>query len=208
MSTQHGQYDVAKRCIDILGAAVGLVVLSPVIAATAVVVRVKLGSPVMFVQERPGRNGKVFELYKFRSMLDIDISKGLIADEDRLTSFGKILRSTSLDELPSLVNVLKGDMSLVGPRPLLVEYLDRYSSEQSRRHEVKPGVTGLAQVRGRNAIEWDEKLALDVEYVVSRCLLLDIKILWETARAVAIREGITHDGHVTMNKFEGNTCAN
>ncbi|WIV45665.1 sugar transferase [Glutamicibacter nicotianae] len=208
MTLNRIPYDVAKRGCDIFAASAGLVLLSPVIAITSIIVRIKLGSPVLFMQERPGRNGKIFRLYKFRSMLDVDEARGLVEDEDRLTSFGKVLRSTSLDELPSLLNVLRGDMSIVGPRPLLVEYLDRYSPAQARRHEVKPGITGLAQVRGRNDLQWEEKFALDVEYVDCRSLQLDLKIIFETARSVLVREGISQEGHVTMQKFEGSARAN
>jgi lipopolysaccharide/colanic/teichoic acid biosynthesis glycosyltransferase len=201
VSTNRRPYDVVKRGIDIVGAGTGFVVLAPVIGATAVLVRLKLGAPVLFKQERPGRNGKVFKLYKFRSMLDVDESKGLIDDEDRITPFGKILRSTSLDELPSLINVLKGDMSVVGPRPLLVEYLNHYSPEQARRHEVRPGITGAAQVSGRNALTWEQKFIYDVEYVERRSLTVDVGILLKTVRSVFAREGISHEGHVTMTKF-------
>ena len=208
MSTRRHPYDAVKRGIDIVGAGAGLVLLGPVIGATALLVRAKLGSPVVFRQDRPGRDGKIFKLYKFRSMLNVDDTKGLVSDAERLTSFGKALRSTSLDELPSLLNVLRGDMSLVGPRPLLVAYLDRYTPKQSRRHEVRPGVTGLAQVSGRNVIGWDEKFAMDIEYVDGRSFLLDVKILWGTIRAVFVREGISHDGHVTMEEFVGSTRVN
>ncbi|GAA5227784.1 sugar transferase [Paeniglutamicibacter antarcticus] len=201
MSIRIQIYDVVKRGIDIFGAGTGLVVLSPVIGAVALVVRAKLGSPVLFKQDRPGRNGKIFTLYKFRSMLDVDETKNLVNDEDRLTSFGRVLRSTSVDELPSLLNVLRGDMSLVGPRPLLVSYLQRYTPEQSRRHEVRPGVTGLAQVRGRNAISWDEKFRFDVEYVDSCSFFLDVQIIVKTCFAVLRRQGITQADHVTTAKF-------
>ncbi|GAA3323921.1 sugar transferase [Paeniglutamicibacter sulfureus] len=207
MSTKR-KYDAVKRVIDIVGAGTGLVLLSPVIGATALIVRAKLGLPVIFEQDRPGRDGKIFKLYKFRSMLNADETTGLVSDADRLTSFGKALRSTSLDELPSLLNVLRGDMSLVGPRPLLVAYLDRYTPEQTRRHEVRPGVTGLAQVSGRNLISWDEKFAMDIEYVDRRSFLLDVKVLWRTIRAVFVREGVSHDGHATMEEFVGSSRAN
>ncbi|CAH0213385.1 putative sugar transferase EpsL [Microbacterium oxydans] len=194
-------YDVAKRALDAAASAVGLVVLSPVILLTAIVVRLNLGSPVLFTQLRPGRGGRVFRLYKFRSMRNVDESRGLVTDEQRLTRFGRILRSTSLDELPSLWNVLHGDMSVVGPRPLLVEYLPRYTPEQSRRHEVRPGITGLAQVNGRNTVEWEQRFALDVQYVDQRSLALDARILVDTVRSVVAREGISAEGHVTMRKF-------
>lgn len=194
-------YDVVKRALDVVGALLCLVVLSPVIAATALAVRAKLGSPVLFAQPRPGRNGEVFRLYKFRSMRHVDEARGWVTDEQRLTGFGRALRATSLDELPSLWNVLRGEMSFVGPRPLLVEYLDRYTPEQARRHEVRPGITGLAQVNGRNALSWDEKFRLDVQYVDRRGLALDARILLDTARAVFRREGISHEGQATMHKF-------
>ncbi|MHC9045957.1 sugar transferase [Microbacterium saperdae] len=194
-------YDALKRALDIVTAAVGLVVLSPVILVTAIAVRVNLGSPVLFSQPRPGRNGRVFRLYKFRSMRNVDAARGWISDEQRLTRFGRVLRSTSLDELPSLWNVLRGDMSVVGPRPLLVEYLPRYSPEQARRHEVRPGITGLAQVNGRNTVDWEQRFALDVRYVDSRSLALDARILIGTVRSVVVREGISAEGHATMRKF-------
>lgn len=194
-------YDVAKRTLDAAASAVGLVVLSPVILITAVVVRLNLGSPVLFTQPRPGRGGRVFRLYKFRSMRNIDESRGWVTDEQRLTRFGRILRSTSLDELPSLWNVLHGDMSIVGPRPLLVEYLPRYTPEQARRHEVRPGITGLAQVNGRNTVEWEQRFALDVQYVDRRSAALDARILIDTVRSVVAREGISAEGHATMRKF-------
>lgn len=201
MSARRKPYDVVKRGLDIIASAVGLVVLSPVIAATAVLVAVKLGRPVIFRQPRPGKDGRVFTLYKFRSMRSVDESRGWITDADRLTPFGARLRSTSLDELPSLWNVLRGDMSVVGPRPLLVEYLPMYSSEQARRHEVRPGITGLAQVRGRNAITWEQRFALDIDYVDDRGLALDASILIATCRSVITRDGISQAGHVTMTKF-------
>lgn len=194
-------YDVAKRTLDAAASAVGLVVLSPVILITAVVVRLNLGSPVLFTQPRPGRGGRVFRLYKFRSMRNVDESRGWVTDEQRLTRFGRILRSTSLDELPSLWNVLHGDMSIVGPRPLLVEYLPRYTPEQARRHEVRPGITGLAQVNGRNTVEWEQRFALDVQYVDRRSAALDARILIDTVRSVVAREGISAEGHATMRKF-------
>jgi len=194
-------YDALKRALDAASAAVGLLLLSPVILVTALVVRLNLGSPVLFTQLRPGRGGRVFRLYKFRSMRNIDEARGLITDAQRLTRFGRILRSTSLDELPSLWNVLHGDMSIVGPRPLLVEYLPLYSPEQARRHEVRPGITGLAQVSGRNAVDWDKRFALDVRYVNDRSLVMDARILLGTIRSVVVREGISAEGHATMRKF-------
>lgn len=198
------KYDAIKRGLDIVGASAGLVLLSPVIGVIALLVRAKLGAPVLFTQNRPGLNGQIFTIYKFRSMRDVDEATGLIEDADRLTTFGKALRSTSLDELPSLVNVLKGDMSIVGPRPLLVEYLGYYSAEQARRHEVRPGITGHAQVSGRNSISWDEKFNLDVDYVDSRSFIIDLKIVLMTISTVLTRRGINHVDHVTMTKFGDN----
>lgn len=201
MSTLRRPYDLVKRGLDIAASALALVVLSPLIVATAVLVAVKLGRPVVFAQKRPGKDGRIFTLYKFRSMRSVDESRGWVTDADRLTPFGVRLRSTSLDELPSLWNVLKGDMSIVGPRPLLVEYLGRYSPEQARRHEVRPGITGLAQVTGRNAISWESKFAQDVRYVDRRSAGLDLRIVVETIGSVVKREGISAEGHVTMTKF-------
>lgn len=195
--------DGAYRARDFVVAASGLIVLSPVIAGTALLVRSKLGSPVLFTQERPGRDGRPFRLYKFRSMIPVDPERGLVDDEDRLTPFGQFLRASSLDELPSLVNVLRGDMSLVGPRPLLMQYLERYSPEQTRRHEVRPGITGWAQIAGRNAVSWDEKLALDVWYVDHRSMALDLRIILRTLGAVLRRTGISAEGHVTSPEFAG-----
>ncbi|MGV2982238.1 sugar transferase [Microbacterium sp. AGC85] len=194
-------YDAVKRVLDLVVSAFALVILSPVIVATALVVRMKLGAPVLFTQPRPGRGGRIFRLYKFRSMRSIDATRGWVSDEQRLTPFGSILRSTSLDELPSLWNVFRGDMSFVGPRPLLVEYLTRYSPEQARRHEVRPGITGLAQVSGRNTVDWEKRFELDVAYVDNRSLGLDARILARTLRSVVVREGISADGHATMRKF-------
>ena len=194
-------YDVTKRILDAGVAGVGLVVTAPLQAAVALAVLKEHGRPVLFRQPRPGKDGRVFELVKFRTMLLPDAQR--VSDADRLTSLGALLRATSLDELPTLWNVLKGDMSLVGPRPLLVQYLERYSPEQARRHEVRPGITGLAQVRGRNNLDWDEKFALDVEYVDNRSLGLDLRILWETVAVVLLRRGISADGHVTMSEFRG-----
>lgn len=196
-------YDVTARARDAVLSATALVVLSPVVAATAVAVRRRLGSPVLFRQERPGRGGRPFRMAKFRTMLEPDPARGLVSDEDRLTPFGARLRATSLDELPSLWNVVRGDMALVGPRPLLMSYLERYSPEQARRHEVRPGLTGWAQVNGRNAVSWDDRLAMDVWYVDHRSHALDLKILWLTVRSVVQREGISAEGHVTMPEFLG-----
>jgi lipopolysaccharide/colanic/teichoic acid biosynthesis glycosyltransferase len=196
-------YDLVKRSLDLLVAGTLLVLLAPVQVLVAVLVRSRLGSPVLFRQLRPGRNEKVFELVKFRTMRDVDPACGLVTDGDRLTRFGSLLRATSLDELPTLWNVLKGDMSLVGPRPLLVRYLDRYTVEQRRRHEVRPGMTGLAQVSGRNALGWEQKFSLDIEYVDTRSLALDLRILWWTLGKVLRRDGIAAEGQVTMPEFQG-----
>lgn len=193
-----------KRLFDILCALIGLISFSPIILLTAMFVRIKLGSPVFFKQLRPGLHAKPFYVIKFRTMTDQTDSEGrLLPDEVRLTPFGKILRRLSLDELPQLFNVVKGDLSLVGPRPLLMEYLPLYSPEQARRHEVRPGITGWAQVNGRNAINWEEKFKLDVWYVDNQSLLLDLKILWMTIIKVFKREGISHEGQATMEKYRG-----
>lgn len=194
-----------KRPQDFMCALAAVVVLLPVMAVTAFLVRLKLGSPVIFKQERPGLNGKVFILYKFRTMTDEkDTAGNLLPDEVRLTKFGKMLRSTSLDELPELFNILKGDMSVVGPRPLLVRYLPLYNAHQARRHEVRPGFTGYAQVHGRNAISWEEKFDLDVEYVDHVTFVGDWKIILQTVRTVLKREGISSESSVTMEEFKGN----
>jgi len=183
----------------------GMVFLSPVFVVIAVLIRLKMGSPVLFCQTRPGLNGKPFTLYKFRTMKDeYDVNGNLLPDEKRLTPIGQFLRSTSLDELPELWNVLKGEMSLVGPRPLLMEYLELYTPEQARRHEVKPGITGWAQINGRNALNWEDKFKLDVWYVDHWGIGLDFKILWLTLVKVVKREGISADGHATMPEFKGN----
>lgn len=196
-------YDIPKRVIDLVGGLVLLVVTAPVTAVVAFLVRRNLGSPVLFRQQRPGRNGEVFELVKFRSMRDPDPARGLVSDADRLTPFGQKLRSTSMDELPTLWNVVRGDMSLVGPRPLLISYLDRYTPEQARRHEVRPGVTGLVQVSGRNALTWENKFAFDVEYVDRRSLAMDLRILLLTVAKVVRRDGINDADGVTMAEFSG-----
>lgn len=194
-----------KRAIDILGSFLGGLLISPILIIIAILIRIKLGSPIFFTQDRVGKDGKIFKIIKFRTMLEAYDKFGeLLSDKERVTSFGNFLRSTSLDELPELINVLKGDMSLVGPRPLLVEYIDLYSKEQFRRHEVRPGMTGWAQVNGRNNLYWDEKFKMDVEYVDNVNLLLDIKILFLTIFKVLKRDGISKDGHVTMDKFKGN----
>ena len=193
-----------KRCFDLVASLVALLSLLPVIVVTAILVRIKLGSPVFFRQTRPGRDGRPFQMIKFRTMLDaVDEQGKPLPDSERLTSVGQFLRSSSLDELPELWNVLKGDMSLVGPRPLLMEYLPLYSEEQYRRHEVRPGVTGWAQVNGRNAISWEDKFRLDVWYVDNRSLWLDLKILFLTVKKVLVRDGISGEGEVTMSKFNG-----
>lgn len=195
-----------KRGIDIAASVLLLIVLSPLMLTLAVLVWRKLGRPVLFRQVRPGLHGKPFVMYKFRTMTDARDAQGnLLPDSERLTPFGKWLRATSLDELPELFNVLKGDMSLVGPRPLLMEYLERYTPEQARRHEVKPGITGWAQIHGRNALSWEEKFKLDVWYVDNWSLWLDLKILWRTLWIVLRREGISAEGHATMPEFRGAT---
>lgn len=193
-----------KRLFDIVASTIGLLLLAPVIAAVAFQIRRKLGSPVLFRQVRPGKDGKPFEMIKFRTMRDaVDKDGNLLPDSERMTPFGSFLRSASLDELPELWNVLKGDMSLVGPRPLLMEYLPLYSKEQYRRHDVRPGITGWAQVNGRNAISWEEKFELDVWYVDNRSLWLDLKIIYLTVKKVLVRDGISAEGEVTMSKFTG-----
>lgn len=193
-----------KRPQDFLCALAAIIVLSPVMLITAILVRTKLGSPVIFKQERPGLNGKVFMLYKFRTMTDKKDAEGnLLPDEVRLTGFGKKLRSTSLDELPELFNILKGDMAVVGPRPLLVRYLPRYNAHQARRHEVRPGFTGYAQVNGRNSITWEDKFDKDVYYVDHVTFLGDWKIIFQTVGTVLKREGISSDTSATMEEFMG-----
>ena len=193
-----------KRLLDILGSLFGLIFLSPIFLITAWMVRKKLGSPVFFIQERPGKDGKIFKMIKFRTMLDTRDAEGnLLPNEKRHTKFGRMMRSTSLDELPELINVLKGDMSLVGPRPLLVEYLPRYDKHQARRHEMRPGITGWAQINGRNTISWEEKFDYDVWYVDNFTILLDIKILFQTVFKVFKREDVNKSQKVTMEKFQG-----
>lgn len=191
-------YEVSKRAVDLLAASVGLVVSAPIQLGVAAAIRVTMGSPVLFRQQRPGKDGKLFTMVKFRTM-----RTGAASDAARLTRLGRFLRATSLDELPSLWNVAAGHMSLVGPRPLLPEYLPRYSARQARRHEVRPGVTGLAQVSGRNALGWDERFELDVQYVEQRSWRLDWWILGQTVRKVLVREGISAEGEATMSKFQG-----
>ncbi len=201
----YGPYEkFIKRPLDFLLALFALIVLSPVLLVTAVLVRVKLGSPVLFTQRRPGKDGRVFKLYKFRTMLPpVKGREDPRYDAERLTPFGRKLRSTSLDELPELINILKGDMSIVGPRPLLVQYLERYNPRQRRRHEVRPGFTGLAQVHGRNAISWEEKFEWDVQYVDHITFLKDCGIILATVKTVLRRDGINSEGAATMEEFMG-----
>ena len=202
-------YDrLIKRIIDLILSGIALLLLSPVYLIVAVLVRVKLGSPVLFSQERPGKNEKVFRMYKFRSMTDERDAEGnLLPDEIRLTHFGAMLRATSLDELPELWNIFKGEMSIVGPRPLLVKYLPRYNDRQRHRHDVRPGLTGWAQVNGRNAISWEQKFEYDVEYVEKESFLFDVKILFMTVGKVLHRSGITSEGNITMEEFMGDEGA-
>lgn len=196
-----------KRAVDVAGAAAGLVLLSPVLAAVAVAVRME-GRPVLFRQERPGLGGRPFMMYKFRTMRgEFDSAGHPVPDEHRITRLGRVLRATSLDELPELINVLRGDMSLVGPRPLLMEYLPYYSPEQARRHDVRPGITGWAQVNGRNAITWEEKFRLDVWYVENRSLPLDLKILFLTVSRVLRRHGVSPEDQAIMPRFRGSQDA-
>jgi lipopolysaccharide/colanic/teichoic acid biosynthesis glycosyltransferase len=196
--------DALKRVLDVLGASAVLVVLSPLLAVVAVLVRARMGPPVLFRQLRPGREGRPFELTKFRTMTDQRGPNGaLLPDAQRLTALGRFLRRTSIDELPELINVVRGDMSLVGPRPLLMEYLPRYSPEQARRHEVRPGVTGWTQVNGRNALTWEEKFALDLWYVDHRSTRLDLEILGRTVSQVLGGQGVSAPGHATMEPFRG-----
>lgn len=196
--------EVVKRILDVVFAATALIVLSPVFLVVALCVRVCLGTPIFFAQQRPGHHGRIFTMYKFRTMTNANSSAvSRLSDEQRLTKLGKFLRSSSMDELPELLNVLRGEMSLVGPRPLLVQYLDRYSLEQMRRHQVKPGITGWAQVNGRNAISWDEKFRLDLWYVDHYSVLLDLWILALTVWRVVFRTGISAENHATMPEFLG-----
>ena len=193
-----------KRLLDFILSLFAIIILSPVLLIVALLVRIKLGAPVIFKQKRPGLNEKIFTLYKFRTMTDAKDEQGnLLPDEIRLTKFGKLLRSTSLDELPELFNILKGDMSIVGPRPLLVRYLPLYNEHQKHRHDVRPGFTGYAQCNGRNAISWEEKFDLDVYYTKNLTLLMDIKIIIKTVKVVLFREGISSETSVTMEEFRG-----
>ncbi len=193
-----------KRCLDVTGAGLGLLLFSPLMVLIALCIRLTMGRGVLFRQQRPGLHGKPFFILKFKTMREALNKQGKpLPDAKRLTRVGKFLRSTSLDELPGLINVLKGEMSLVGPRPLLMEYLERYTPEQARRHEVRPGITGWAQINGRNAIAWEEKFKLDVWYVDNQSFELDLKIIYKTVLKVLFRDGIHHEGHVTMPEFKG-----
>lgn len=197
-------YKYIKRILDIISSLLAIIILSPLLAVTAVLVKTKLGSPVLFKQERPGKDEKIFTLMKFRTMTDERDENGeLLPDEVRLTKFGKFLRSTSIDELPELFNILKGDMSVIGPRPLLVEYIPRYNEHQHRRHEVRPGLSGWAQVNGRNSISWEEKFDLDVEYVDNYSFAMDVKIFFMTVLNVIKKEGISSETSATMEVFMG-----
>jgi lipopolysaccharide/colanic/teichoic acid biosynthesis glycosyltransferase len=206
---QTGLPFLLKRALDVTVAATGLVLGAPVMAGVAVAVRATMGAPVVFAQTRPGRSGKPFTIYKFRTMRDaLDARGNPLPDDERLTALGKMLRASSLDELPQLLNVLRGELSLVGPRPLLMRYMSRYSRAQARRHDVVPGITGWAQINGRNAITWDEKFRLDVWYVDHWSLALDLRILALTALRVVRREGIAQEGHATMPEFMGDFAVN
>jgi sugar transferase EpsL len=196
----------AKRLFDVVGSSLALVVLSPIMVAVAALVRTKIGSPILFRQVRPGQNGEPFRIVKFRTMTDDEGSDGsLLSDEDRLVEAGRLLRRWSLDELPELFNVILGDMSLVGPRPLLMEYLPRYTEEQARRHEMRPGLTGLAQISGRNELPWDQRFELDVWYIDNWSMWLDLKILVATLGRVLTGRGVSRQGHATMSPFEGSS---
>lgn len=204
MHTKSFYEKCVKRTVDFLLSLVSIIILSPVLLILAVVVRIKMGSPIVFSQSRPGVNGKIFKMYKFRTMTnEKDKNGNLLPDEMRLNKFGSFLRSTSLDELPELFNILKGDMAIVGPRPLLVEYLPLYTEKQARRHEVRPGMTGYAQVNGRNELSWERKFELDVEYVDNVTFVNDLRIIFKTVKTVLKREGISSETSKTMEKFTG-----
>lgn len=197
-------FQITKKFLDLALSIFGLIIVSPLVVLLALIISVEMGRPVLFIQKRPGLNGKPFVLYKFRTMKNAwNRSGSPLLDKERLTRIGSFIRSTSLDELPELFNVLIGNMSIVGPRPLLMQYLDRYTPEQTRRHEVKPGITGWAQVNGRNAINWEEKFKLDVWYVDHQSILVDLRIIWMTVLKVLKREGISHEGQATMQEFMG-----
>lgn len=196
--------EVIKRAFDLIIASFALLLLSPLLGLVAILIAFSMGGPILFCQQRPGRHGKPFEMFKFRTMLNVTDAEGTpLPDDKRLTRVGKILRSTSLDELPELVNVVRGEMSLVGPRPLLMQYLDRYTCEQARRHELRPGITGWAQIHGRNAISWEEKFRLDVWYVDNHTFWLDMRILFATVWKVLRREDVSAESHATMPEFQG-----
>jgi len=205
MKHKKGIYErFIKRPMDIGLSLIALLMLSPLLVVVAVLVRIKLGSPVLFKQQRPGKDEKIFKIYKFRTMTDKKDNDGdLLPDKDRLTKFGRFLRSTSVDELPALINIIKGNMSIIGPRPLLVEYLDLYNEKQSRRHDVRPGLSGVAQISGRNAISWDDKFDLDVEYIDHISFIDDMKIILKTIYKVIKKEDINSKNFVTMSKFTG-----
>lgn len=205
-----GLYErVFKRIFDILGALLAIILLGWLYIVLAILVRIKLGSPILFKQDRPGKNEKIFRLYKFRTMTDAkDVNGRLLPDEKRLSKFGATLRSTSLDELPEIINILKGDMSIVGPRPLLVRYLDRYTEEQRHRHDVRPGLTGYAQTHGRNGLPWEKKFEMDIKYIQKITFVQDMKIIFNTIKAVVKKEGISSSTSVTMEEFMGTTVNN
>ena len=193
-----------KRALDVVSSGLALIVLSPVMGVTALLVKIKLGSPVLFLQERPGKDEKIFQIQKFRTMTDAKGADGkLLPDEQRLTKFGKFLRSTSLDELPELWNILRGDMSVVGPRPLLVRYLPRYNERQRHRHDVRPGLTGYAQSHGRNAVSWEDKFEMDVYYTENLSFWMDVSIILQTVKSVLLRDGISSETSATMEEFMG-----
>ena len=193
-----------KRLIDFILSGCAIIILGLPLLIVALLIRIKLGSPVLFKQRRPGKNGKIFEIYKFRTMTDArDKDGNLLPDNERLTDFGKLIRSTSIDELPEIINIFKGDMSIIGPRPLLEEYLPLYNEEQAHRHDVRPGLTGWAQINGRNTISWEDKFRYDVEYVRNISFMFDLKIFFLTIKKVFVREGINASAEVTMEKFEG-----